>query len=158
VVEVAIAAIASGSFALLGVALSSWLADRREQLSFRRETALELAETERHVWQDSWIELNIQLERLDARLAFGGVPAELVSALRDASVMCWRNYRESAEIDEDEAGISRRLLEARRECARACLAHLLDEGSDRSRDELTRTAVAAVDALKADEFYSRYVS
>jgi hypothetical protein len=53
----------SGGFALLGAGATTWNANRRQDARFRRETALELAGTERLIWGDSWIELNVNLKR-----------------------------------------------------------------------------------------------
>jgi len=146
--------LASGGFALLGVGLSNSLASRRERRNVRRETALELADTERDIWEAKWIELNIQLERLDARLASEGISPDLIQALRDLSVYCWRDRTEMIEaVGEERAGISSELLEARRLIARACVTTLVSSGSRRRRAALSREALTEAHRVLTDGKY-----
>ena len=148
--------LASGGFALLGVGFSNGLANRRERRNYRRETAMELADTERAIWQDDWIELNVQLERLDARLASAGVTPALFNALRDLSILCWRDRHHMQQVhggDPDLAGISNELLEARRLVARACVTQLLSSPGRKRRDALREEALEQAEHVLADAAY-----
>ena len=125
---VIVSSIASGGFALLGVGLSDRRARRRARDEFRTETALELAGMERHIWETNWIELQVQLQRQEARLAVAGVPDDLVQALRAVSERCWSDLQDHIERSGgDEPGITSRLIEAYRAVHRAIRAYLIKE-------------------------------
>jgi hypothetical protein len=149
--DVLIASLASGGFALLGVGLSNLMASRRQGAAFRTETALELASNERYVWAQDWIELQIDLERVEARLAVAGVPGDLVTAFRDISEACWRDRtRHIDPVDPDERvqwGIREDLLEGRRLAQRAIRAELLRNDTRDSRIELVERAIEEIDSL-----------
>jgi hypothetical protein len=137
--DVLVASLASGTFALLGVGLSNLTAVRREQATFATQTALELADMERHIWKQDWIELQIQLERLGARLAVSGVPEDLMQAFHDISVACWRDQTPVLDPDDrEQISIARDLLDGRRVVQRA-YGHI----SYRASEE-TRTACATM--------------
>jgi hypothetical protein len=144
-----IAALLSGGFAIAGVLASDWLARRREDRQFRTTTALELAETELHVWGDSWIDLTVQLERQETQLAIAQTPEELIKALREISEMCWYDQRQTLE-QTGESAISTTLLDARRAVNRAIAAQLLRSGSEDSRNQLQDAAVSIVRGIAAD--------
>jgi hypothetical protein len=122
---------------------SNWTAARRERTRFRTETALELAEMERTVWGDNWIELNVDLQRLEARLAVAGVPDDLVQAFHDISVRCWRDLQEDIDMDAEQPGINKEFLDARR------LVHAAARAYKKSRMGLSVEAVAGVSATLA---------
>jgi hypothetical protein len=150
-VEIAIVSgLLSGGFAVLGGAITTLTASRREVRNFRTETALELAGMERFVWGNSWTELEAHLERQQARLTVAGVPEDLVTAFQSISLACWRDLRDSRELSGGEdSGIAKELLEARREVHRAIRAHLLREKQRSSRDDLRRAATTRVETVLA---------
>jgi hypothetical protein len=146
-----ITSLSAGGFALLGAGLNNWWGVQREKQAFRRESALELADTERMVWGDDWIDLNIQLEKQDTRLLFAGVPNDLVHALHDISEGCWRDLRFNDEMSGGEQpGISADLIEARRLVIRAIGERLTRRTRRPSRDRLRHEAVAAVNKVFKD--------
>src|SRR5258708_3902640 len=114
----------SGGFALLGVGLSNSMASRRERRQFRTESALELADAERFTWDEGWTDFDAHLQRQETRLAVAGTPEDLIKALRDISVLCWRDNYQSREMGQ-EGGIASRLLNGRRALNRAIGAYLL---------------------------------
>ena len=137
----------SGGFALAGVGLSNWTSARRERRVFGRETARELAEMERLVWGDSWIELKAHLQKQEDRLAVAGLPDDLIEDFRAISVACWRDQHESGEHSGGEhRGMSKRLVEARQAVHGAARAELLRRGSSRSRRTLRAEASTLVQA------------
>jgi hypothetical protein len=144
--DVLVASLASGTFALLGVGLSNLTAVRREQATFATQTALELADMERHIWKQDWIELQIQLERLGARLAVSGVPEDLMQAFHDISVACWRDQTPVLDPDDrEQISIARDLLDGRRVVQRAIRAYLLPSqrgDAHRLRDDAINTTAA----------------
>lgn len=135
--------------------MSNLMAARRERVGFQRETALELADTERDIWQDSWIELNVHLERLDARLASGGVPQELIQGLRDVSVLCWRDRQEGVKSGSSRPAIGVILLEARRLVSRVCVAYLLGNEGKAIRREMSDTALQKCRDIAEDPDYNK---
>jgi len=144
---IAISAAASGSFALLGVGLSNTLAGGRDRRIARTEAALELAETERLIWEGAWIELRAALQRQQTRMAVAGVPEDLLDAFRRINEACWRYRRnEEEESGGEQSGISTALLNAREEVHRAIRAHLLREHSRPRRRTLSNSAVSLADS------------
>ena len=138
----------AGGFALLGGAVTTWTATKRERSKFRTETALELAGMERLIWADDWVELNVHLQRHEARLTVAGVADDLVRAFHDISIACWRDNRESLERSGGEdTGINVTLMDARR-LVHAAVSHYLLRGSVPavSQTEAVTTTRAAIDA------------
>jgi hypothetical protein len=141
--------LSTGGFALLGVGFSNVMAARRERRQFRTETALELGEVERQVWGDDWTELEARLQRQETRLAIAGIPEDLVQALHDSTVFCWRDNYHGLETT-GQGGISSELLDGRRKANRAIGAYLLNRGTRSSREELRREVVEEVQELIDD--------
>jgi hypothetical protein len=146
----------SGGFALLGGAITTLTAGRRERRNFETETALELAGMERLVWGEDWTELEAHLQREEARLAIARVPNDLVTALNEISSACWRDLRDSREVGDEYPGMDQELIEARRGVHRAIRAYLLREGRASARHELRRKAIAGVQTALADYQRRRY--
>lgn len=150
-----ISSLSSGGFVLLGVGASNWLAIRREEQGFRRETALELARTEQLVWADDWTELTSKLGHVGVRLTVSGVDDELVRAFHDISVLCWRDRNEEIEMTGNtDAGINGEFTDARRDLQEAVLASLLRRAG---REELRRQAVQNARAILSNPENRRYV-
>lgn len=78
-------------------------------------------------------------------MAVAGVPSELVAAFEEISHACWRDRRDSVEesCEEEDVGISTKLLDARSSVHRALRAQLLDEPG---KSALLDEAVGAVRA------------
>ncbi len=146
-----IAGLLSGGFALLGAMVNDWNARRRERQRFRTETALDLAELERLIWGDNWTDLNLHLERQETRLAIVGISQDLIKALREVSVRCWRDLQESIELSGGEQpGINTAFLDARRATNRAVGAYLLKRETRSARQKLERQAVEEVERVLND--------
>jgi hypothetical protein len=145
----------SGGFALFGVGLSNGLASRREKRAFQQESALQLAEVERHIWASDWRELQIQLELLEARFAVAGIPAELGERFTRFRILLARPhalYTPDPEPDDPEIewGIRTDLLDARRLVYRAIRAYLL-RTDRRRRSALRDEAIEAVQGLLEED-------
>jgi hypothetical protein len=102
-----------------------------------------MANMERPIWEEKWLDLQAQLARQDARLAVAEVPEDLISALRDISETCFRDYRWAKELDPDQYGILTELLDSLHLTHRAIRAYLLNEDTKASRRELRERAIAA---------------
>jgi hypothetical protein len=142
-----VTSIASGGFALLGGGLNSWTVMWRDRKKIGGDTALELADTERWIWTEGeWMELNIGLQRQEARLAFAGVPDDLIEAFHEITIACWRDLQFDIEVREPEPGpgIALELLEARRKVMRAAGGYLLRNRRRAQRETLRRDAVLSV--------------
>jgi hypothetical protein len=141
----------SGGFALLGVGATTWNANRREDARFRRETALELAGTERLIWGDSWVELNVNLKRHETRLGIAGVPEDLIEAFHNVSVECWRDNQDSLERSGGEqSGIEIELGRTRRLVERAAESYLVARGKDEDREQPRVEAVTETERVLAE--------
>jgi hypothetical protein len=131
---------------LLGVAINFALAGRRENRRFRVETALELAGTERLIWDEtanSYVEMRAHLQRADARLSESGVSQALRSGFACITASCWAENHASLERT-DKPGINTTLLEAREKVLEAMRAVLLRNASPRRRRAMARRGLAAV--------------
>jgi hypothetical protein len=146
---IAIAAVSSGAFALLGVVVSDRLAARRDRTAFRQDAAVELADTEQFIWQDNWVTLNIALEKLETRLLSAGISEDLASALHEISAKCWKNLRFNIEThgEEEGAGIINDFLVPRRLVVQAIVAELLKSGDRASREQLRKQALESVKTI-----------
>jgi hypothetical protein len=146
--DIAIAAVSSGAFALLGVVVSDRLAARRERQAFKQDTAIELADTEQFIWQDNWIVLNIALEKLETRLLSAGVSQDLASALREISMKCWKNLRYNTETQiTEDVGILDDFLIPRRLVVQAIIAQLRKSGDKESREQLRAEALESLKTI-----------
>lgn len=142
-----VSTLSAGGFALLGAGFADGRARRREHSAFRTESALELADMERLVWGDDWVELQVHLERQRARMTVARVPNELIGAFDRVCTACWPERQDRLDNDE-EGGISTSLLTPRRMVYRAIRAHLLGEPD---RKTLEIEALAAARQANVDE-------
>lgn len=144
----------SGGFALTGVGLGNWMTGRRERRVLGREAALELADMEKLVWGDSWVDLNSHLQRQEALWAAAGVPAELIQDFRTISVACWRDLQVTVQRSAGQhPGIDSRLLQARESVHEAARAYLLATGSRPTRETLKGRASSAVRAASPRDLH-----
>lgn len=146
-----VTAVSSGGFALLGVGFSSFWSNRHEKSRFRTESVLELAGMERLIWGEDWTELQVYLQRQQARLAIGGVPEDLIQAFHDISIACWRDLQTSiVNSGGEQPGISSNLLRAREAVHLAVRMYLIGEQSRRDRHDARLAALEQVVAVLAE--------
>lgn len=142
-----VTSVASGGFALAGAFVNNAMASRRDDRKVAAETALTIADTEKLMWTvGGWTDLNIALQRQEARLAFAGVPEDLIAALHGLTLAAWHDYQVPAGFAEDGAemhGIATRYLTARSAVSRAVAAYLL--GKKRRSGRQRKDALAAAD-------------
>jgi len=132
--------------------MANAMATRRHKRDFRTDAALELSTTERLVWDDDWIALSVHLERQEARLAVAHVPVELIDALRDISIACWRDVEQSRQTSDGEyPGMRSSLVETRQLIHRAIRAVLLNEGTHAIRASLSAEAIEAARLVRDPE-------
>jgi len=151
---IAISSVASGSFALLGVAVSNRMTRNRERGRFRSDAALALADLEAAVWGDNWIELQAEVQRQQARLTIAGVGEDLAEALALVAVASWADRRAHVErVERLDAGIRSDLLDARQFGRSSCARVTARRGQGRRRD-----AVGAVTAAVGDRASRRWLA
>jgi hypothetical protein len=130
---------------------------RREERQLAAGTALGVAESEKLIWTiGGFTDLNIALQRQEARLAFAGVPDDLTKALHRVTLACWRDYQDPKGYDEqgeEERGITTSLLDARLALSRAVAAYLL-----RKKLRSRKQRAEALDVANAElaEFAEKY--
>jgi hypothetical protein len=145
----------SGGFALLGGTVTNRYARRRDDTAFRRETALELAGMERLIWGESWVDLEVELQRQGSRLAVAGVPDDLIQAFRAISQNCWHYLDADRAISPDgEGGISSGLLRTRERVHSAIRAYLLKNETPWKRKARRVEAITAT-RLSLEDPYLR---
>jgi len=76
-----------------------WMTGRRDERALAAQTALTLPDTQALIWKvGGWTDLNVALQRQETRLAFAGVPDDLITAFHRVTIACWhdlsrRNWR-----------------------------------------------------------------
>lgn len=109
-----ISALGSGGFALLGVAIADRRTRKRDEIAFRRQTALSLPDLEPLMWGEELRVLHAALSRVETSMLVAGLSKEHANRLVLAHLACWYDAdRTRTGSGGERAGILSELLQAR---------------------------------------------